>query len=78
MPPRPTPSPVQNFASSVLLPFLGLALSPISLLAVAVCLVRDVLKGEDSLLWRRQTIGRKPNAVGTVMISGGRMAKGLQ
>lgn len=78
MPPRPTPSPLQNFVSSVLLPLAGLALLPISLTAVALCLVRDVLKGEESLLWKRQTIGRKPKAAGTVMISGGRMAKGLQ
>jgi hypothetical protein len=74
---RATPSPVQNFASSVVMPVLGLALLPISLVAVAICLLKDLLLGEDSVRFQTKRINETSRSKGTVMISGGRMAKGL-
>lgn len=74
---RATPSLIQNFASSVAMPILGLALLPISLAAVAICLLRDLLLGEESVRFQAQRIKQTGKSKGTVMVSGGRMAKGL-
>lgn len=59
------------------MPALGLAFLPISLAAVAICLLKDLLLGEESVRFRTQSISQSGQSKGTVMVSGGRMAKGL-
>lgn len=77
--PRTRPNAIQNFVSSVILPLLSLSLLPISLAAVAVCLGLDKVKGghESRIVSHAGDKGGKKNGQGCVIISGGRMSKGL-
>jgi hypothetical protein len=77
--PRTRPNAVQNLLSSVILPLLSISLLPISLAAVAACLVLDKFKrGQESrIVSSVGDKGGKKNAQGCVIISGGRMSKGL-
>ncbi|WWC70509.1 uncharacterized protein I206_104460 [Kwoniella pini CBS 10737] len=71
---RQTPTAVQNFLSSVILPCLSLLLLPITASAVVTCMVWDKLFGDR----RELRIGQiTSEAQGCVVISGGRMSKGL-
>jgi hypothetical protein len=75
--PRAIPTPTQNLASSVLLPLLSLLLLPVSLTAVLACVVNDKLRRLTGI--RRDRVGQSVGVKekGCVMISGGRMTKGL-
>lgn len=74
--PRVVPNTAQNLLSSVVLPLLSLLLLPVSLVAVATCMLKDRIGGgHESRIAAAQ--GHK-KAPGCVMISGGRMSKGLQ
>jgi len=77
--PRARPNAIQNFLSSVILPLLSISLLPISLAAVAACLVLDKVKGgrESRIVSKVGGDSGKKNGQGCVIISGGRMSKGL-
>lgn len=74
--PRTVPSSAQNLLSSVILPLLSLLLLPVSAVAVVLCVLHDRLRrsrtASDKLESTRQT-----GQPGCVIISGGRMTKGL-
>nr|XP_019045967.1 hypothetical protein I302_04707 [Kwoniella bestiolae CBS 10118]OCF24897.1 hypothetical protein I302_04707 [Kwoniella bestiolae CBS 10118] len=71
---RQAPTGLQNFFSSVILPCLSVLLLPVTAAAVLVCMAYDKL-----LIGKYDTrIGDKVNSEkGCVVISGGRMSKGL-
>lgn len=75
--PRPIPNTVQNLFSGLVLPLLSVALLPISLTAVALCIANDKIRkhvgGSKKALVKNGKYGKK----GCVIISGGRMTKGL-
>ncbi|KAK8849363.1 hypothetical protein IAR55_004695 [Kwoniella newhampshirensis] len=73
---RPIPSTAQNFLSSVILPCMSLAVLPVSLAAVASCVAYDRLRSTSALA-PRHVNGTDDTTGGCVMISGGRMSKGL-
>jgi hypothetical protein len=77
--PRTRPNAIQNFLSSVILPLLSTSLLPISLAAVEACLVLDKFKRgrESRIVSDVGDKGGKKNGQGCVIISGGRMSKGL-
>jgi hypothetical protein len=77
--PRTRPNVIQNFLSGVLLPLLSISLLPISLAAVAACMLLDKFKGghESRIVSSVGDEGGKKNGQGCVIISGGRMSKGL-
>lgn len=79
--PRARPNALQNLLAGVILPLLSTFLVPVSLLAVAVCLVCDWFKGRSAQDIRsRRAVERgkgTPKSPGCVIISGGRMSKGL-
>ena len=90
--PRAAPTRAQDFLSSVLLPLFTVLLLPISLVAIASCVINDKIRPN-----RADTRIKKPNTSqsgrlaqtsvqkgveegserGCVIISGGRMTKGL-
>lgn len=77
--PRLRPNRLQNILCSVALPLLSVALLPLSVTAIALCIIRDRalrLAGlrKDPRIDRARTSRSK----GCVIISGGRMTKGLQ
>ncbi|WVR04197.1 hypothetical protein IAU60_001197 [Kwoniella sp. DSM 27419] len=76
---RAPPSSAQNLLSSVILPFLTIFLFPVSLAAVLGCILHDKLSGHAGRETRIQEAGSgaTPKPAGCVMISGGRMSKGL-
>ena len=74
---RKTPSDAQDFASSVLLSLLSLALLPVSLSAVAGCILKDLFAGEDESVRVLTKRASERKSKGTVMISGGKMTKSL-
>jgi hypothetical protein len=77
---RAVPSRFQNFLSSVILPCLSILLLHVSLVAVAACVMGDSIRGEsprkianqDDGFAERQGMDRR-----CVIITGGRMSKGL-
>lgn len=78
--PRATPSAAQSFLSSVILPILSFYLIPVSLTAVVLCILQDKVRtlldaaaGPETSAKDQASKGKK----GCVIISGGRMAKGL-
>lgn len=73
--PRATPSRFQNLLSSVILPYLSLFLLPLSFTAIAFCIAHDYIRSSASS--RRLTRFGATEGKGCVMISGGRMSKGL-
>jgi hypothetical protein len=87
--PRRTPNALQNILSSLILPLLSVAFLPLSLSAVLVCLVNDKvfkwseIRGDRGSEAGGQTMGRVGatgvgnGEKGCVIISGGRMSKGL-
>ena len=74
--PRTVPIPAQNFLSSVILPLSSLLLLPVSAVAVVLCVLHDrfvrLRTASEELESTRQNA--QP---GCVIISGGRMTKGL-
>lgn len=77
--PRARPNALQNLLASVILPFLSVFLLPASLAAVGACLLFDNFKGGDEtriIKFKEKKDGKK-NGQGCVIISGGRMSKGL-
>ncbi|ORX40315.1 hypothetical protein BD324DRAFT_617281 [Kockovaella imperatae] len=66
--PRQAPTRAQSFVTGVVVPLLSLCLLPVSILAVAVCLLRDRLTPR---------LKQTPKTQRCVIISGGRMSKGL-
>ena len=80
--PRARPNALQNLLSSVILPFLSVFLLPVSLAAVGTCVFLDKFKGNESRIspstkGKKDIGGGKKNENGCVIISGGRMSKGL-
>ena len=75
---RTTPTAFQNFLSSVILPLLTLPLLPISFVAVIICIFRNNVKfGSENTRGDGDVKMSKGNEQGCVIISGGRMTKGL-
>ncbi|WRT66052.1 uncharacterized protein IL334_003004 [Kwoniella shivajii] len=73
---RSVPNTAQNFVSSVIIPFSTLLLLPASIWAVAICIAQDKLFSWSDT----RRIGASPQPLktkGCVIISGGRMSKGL-
>jgi hypothetical protein len=80
--PRARPNTTQNLLSGVILPLLSIPLIPVSLVAVVICLIHDrISSGAGGVnesrigLTAGNSIGKK--VPGCVIISGGRMSKGL-
>jgi hypothetical protein len=74
---RATPSDAQDFVSSVLLSLLSIALIPVSLAAVAGCILKDLISGSDNSVRTLTKMASERKKKGTVMISGGKMSKSL-
>ena len=78
--PRTRPNRLQNLLAGLVLPLASVLLLPVSLAAVAVCLVLDRLRGrgKDDLRISSTPLSTTGNkSPGCVIISGGRMSKGL-
>lgn len=77
---RAVPSRFQNFLSSVILPCLSIVLLPVSLVAIATCVLGESIRREpprkvadqDDGSTERHGVDRR-----CVIITGGRMSKGL-
>jgi hypothetical protein len=84
--PRAVPSRAQSFLSSVILPLLSLYLVPVSLTAVVLCVLHDrvraLLDGQTAQAAGTEGTDKAKGMKGQekrgcVIISGGRMSKGL-
>jgi hypothetical protein len=77
--PRAKANAIQNLLSSVILPLLSTLLLPVSLAAVAACVILDLYKSrsESKIRSKVKDVKGKKNGMGCVIISGGRMSKGL-
>ncbi|WWD19985.1 hypothetical protein CI109_104458 [Kwoniella shandongensis] len=72
---RSTPSRAQDFLSSLILPYLSIFLLPVSITAVILSLLLEKLRVLTSQQLERGTSSK--DVKGCVIISGGRMSKGL-
>lgn len=77
--PRRAPDNFQALLAGLVLPLLSILLLPISLIAVAACLAHDAIRKRVGGVMGSRAEGKaqKREKKGCVIISGGRMTKGL-